>query len=301
MANPQACYDESIEDLPPDPLLDIPSLPIEIARVPLQPSVDETVGLTSYRHWSIGSLMTCRALRDGENMPPDAVCSWIDEDTTYILTKRSVPRVDRTPEGDFLVNRLPNYFGLSRGIWTLSPNVFCKAKSWTEGRTVEADILRWVNKNSPSIPTTKIIYDWVDAAWNRTILISRRVPGKTYKDAWPSLTQRQRLAVADQVAGHLKTLSEHTSDYAETVTGSGPVGAWSLRVREALPRWQPRIEPRVSREDYEAYMKRRDKRAGVESAPPGIGEPFVLQHDDCSPTNIFVTTPSEPELPVVTA
>ena len=126
------------------------------------------------------------------------------------------------------------------------------------------------------MPTEEIIYDWVDPEWNRTVMISKRVPGKVYQDAWPGLTTQQKLQVADQVAIHLKALSEKTSDYIETVLGTGLVGVWSLRVREALPFWKPRLEPRVHRDDYEAFVKRRDGRLGIDMVALGVGEPFVL-------------------------
>ena len=277
-------------------------MPVELARTPLQPPIDETVGLTSHGTWSIGSLMTCQALKDGEDMPPDVVCTWSDSGVTYALRKRNVPRASRDSEGDFRTTRLKRVdLGLASAVWTLSPNIFCKVKSWIEGLTTEADTLRWVNQNVPSVPTEKVIYDWTDPEWNRTIMISHRVPGKSYQEAWSSLTPRQRLAVADQVASHFKALSENTSDYIETVMGTGLIGIWSLRVREAKPVWKPLVEPRVSRQDYEAYIRRRDGRAGVTLTAPNLGEPFVLQHFDCNPTNFFVTTPSEPELPEVTA
>ena len=197
--------------------------------------------------------------------------------------------------------RLPEFYGLSRGIWNLSPNVFCKAKSWVEGLTTEATTIRWVNEHVPSLPTEKVIYDWVDAEWNCTVMISKRVPGKTYQEAWKGLTKQQRLAVADQVAGHLKALSEMTSDHVETVQGTGLVGEYSLRVREPLPAWKPRLEPRVTREDYEAYAKRNNDAMGFEMELPDQGEPLVLQHPDCSPGNFLVTTPEDPnEMPKVT-
>jgi len=132
-------------------------------------------------------------------------------------------------------------------------------------------------------------------------MISKRVPGKTYQEAWKGLTKQQRLAVADQVAGHLKALSEMTSDHVETVQGTGLVGEYSLRVREPLPAWKPRLEPRVTREDYEAYAKRNNDAMGFEMELPDQGEPLVLQHPDCSPGNFLVTTPEDPnEMPKVT-
>ncbi|CZR56309.1 uncharacterized protein PAC_06197 [Phialocephala subalpina] len=273
----------------------------DLSNVPLQPSIDETVGLTKPGCWSIGSLMICEILLDETNITPDIVCSWKDTGIVYCLRKRLTPKTNRDPEGDFITSRHPKYYGASRGIWNLSPNVFCKAKSWVEGLTTEATTIRWINNKVPSIPTEKVLYDWIDPMWNRTIMISERVLGKTYQEAWPSLTMHQKLSVADQVAKHLKALSEMTSDYVETVQGTGLVGAWSLRVREPLPFWKPRVEPRVSRDDYEAYIKRQNDSYGIKIIAPNIGQPLVLQHSDCNPTNFLVTIPSNiDDQPIVT-
>lgn len=284
-----------------DLLITLPQMEWSLRKIPLQPSIDETVGLISPDHWSIGSLMICEAHKDKDDeIPSGVVCSWEDCGKTYHLRKRSIPRVNREPEGDFMATRHPDYYGLSRAIWTLSHNVFVKVKSWTEGLTTEADTIRFINKNVPSVPTEKIIYAWIDPAWNRTVMISKRVEGMTYNDAWRSLTTQQKLGVADQVAEHCKALAELTSDYVETVEGGGIAGVYSLRVREAFPFWKPRVEPRVSREDYVTYLTRYDD--GVE--PPGAQEPLVLQHQDLNPTNFFVSVPSlsnPEEVPKVTA
>jgi hypothetical protein len=112
------------------------------------------------------------------------------------------------------------------------------------------------------------------------------------------LTTQQKLQVAEQVAEHLRALAEITSDYVETVEGRGLKGKHSLRIREALPDWKPRVEPRVSLKDYIAYMTRIDD--GIK--PPNAEEPLVLQHPDVSPTNLFVMMPLAPEeSPQVTA
>ena len=233
-----------------------------------------------------------------KQIPPEIICSWNDNGIIYYLYKRSAPRLARHPEGDFMAGRHPDYWGVNRAIWNFSPNVFCKVKSWVEGLTTEATTIRFVNKNVPSIPTEEIMYDWINPLWNRTIMISKRVAGMTYQEAWPSLTTQQKLQVADQVAEHFKALAEMTSHYVETVEGSGLKGQHSLRVREALPYWKPRVKPRVPLKDYVAYITRVDD--GIE--PPNSKEPLVLQHPGVGPMNLFITIPPiSEESPKVTA
>jgi hypothetical protein len=123
-------------------------------------------------------------------------------------------------------------------------------------------------------------YNWIDVEWRRSFMLTRRAPGTRYDEAWEFLTTEQKLQIAAQVAKHLKSLAELTSDYVETVVGRGLEGMHSLRLREDLPEWKPRVEPRVSREEYREFLKRKD---GHE--PPNFGERFVLQHPDLNPTN----------------
>lgn len=289
---------EDTDDEVSDPLTGVPSMNSELRRVPLKPSIDETVGLTSPGYWSIGSRMFLRTCTYEKQVPPEIVCSWNDNGKIYYLQNRSPPRWGRNPEGNFKAGRHPDYYGIQRAIWNFSPNVFCKVKPWVEGQTTEATTIRFVNKNVPSIPTEEIIYDWIDPQWNRTIMISRRVTGITYQEAWPNLTTQQKLQVAEQVAEYFKALAKITSDHVETVEGSGLQGMYSLRVREALPIWKPRIEPRVPLKEYVAFITRCDQ--GIE--PLNAREPLVLQHPDVSPTNLFVSMPcASEESPKVTA
>ncbi|KAF4628709.1 hypothetical protein G7Y89_g9441 [Cudoniella acicularis] len=280
-----------------DPLAHETELDWETYRAPMKPSIDETVGLTSPGNWTIGSSMLCKACNDKQQPPPEAVCSWTDNGTMYYLQKRQVPKEDLEPEGNFLIGRLADYEGPFRSVWSLSPNVFIKVKPWTKDLTTEATTIRWVNKHVPSLPTEDVIYDWIDTKWFRTVMISRRVPGVTYQEAWPSLSTQQKLQVADQVAEHLKALGQFTSDYIETVAGTGLAGKHSLGVAEALSPTKLRVLPRVSRKDHIDYMTRLD--SGI--TPLCADEPLVLQHNDVNPTNFLITKPSSPqEIPKVT-
>ena len=53
---------------------------------------------------------------------------------------------------------------------------------------------------------------------------------------------------------------------------------------------------RVSQEDFEEFVRSTNN----DMEPPGIGEPFVLQHGDCNPTNFLVTTSNANQMPEVT-
>ncbi|KAH7317668.1 hypothetical protein BKA65DRAFT_570075 [Rhexocercosporidium sp. MPI-PUGE-AT-0058] len=282
-----------------DPLVDIPRLPFPQCVAPMEPPIEATVGQLLPGYLALGSLMLCKSVKVGDNIPSDNVCYWSDAGMTYYLQRRIPPSSDKKTEGDPEAGRL--LYCSTSAIWNLSENVFCKVKPWVEGMTTEYATIKWVNQNIPSLPTEEVIYHWIDVEWKRTIMISKRVPGQTYAEAWPSLTTPQKLHIADQIAAYLKLLSEWTSDYIETVERSGVVGAWSLRERQPLPFATPRVEPRVPREEYEEFIKRRDSDKGMLSLPPNLGDTLILQHPDCNPANFFVTVPSGSEMPQVTA
>jgi hypothetical protein len=268
-----------------DPEVDCKPLSYDAKYAKLEPQIRESIFPTSPNHWDIGSLMTCEKVEVGQEVPSDAVCTWMGDGARYCLRKRSVPKIDRSVNGDRKYGIVRSAFYNS--VWTLSPNVFCKVVTWVEGSTTDAETLRFINKNIPSIPTEEVIYDWADQEWSRAFMLSRRVPGTRFDEAWPNFTEEQKLHIATQVAKHAKSLSEFTSDYVESVIGRGLNGEFRLQCREDLPHWKPRFEPRASREEFRAWVIRTGDRHGV----PDFGGPFVLQHWDLNPTNIFITTP----------
>ncbi|KAG9236275.1 hypothetical protein BJ875DRAFT_372513, partial [Amylocarpus encephaloides] len=109
------------------------------------------------------------------------------------------------------------------------------SQSWFEPLMTEATTLGRIKKNGLSVLTEELIYDRIDSERNRTVIISKRVPGRTYQQAWPSLTTEQKLEVANQVAEHLKSLAEQSPEFVETVEGTALEGEHSLRVREGRP------------------------------------------------------------------
>ena len=273
-----------------DPLVDTRPISYVQKHARVAPEFDHSILVTSPGHWDVGSLMTCEKIELGHDVPSDAVCQWIDDGLTYYLRKRSVPKTelgDGDPEPGIMIR------SEFRGIWTLSPNVFCKTDSWIEGVTTDAESIRFVNEKIPSIPTEELIYDWIDHNWYRWFMLSKRVPGTRFYEAWVKLTNNQRLDVAADVAKHAKALAAFTSEYIETVTGQGVEGHHRLQPRDDLPNWKPRIEPRVSGEEHDAAMNRVWSKKYI--AYPKSKGPFVLQHRDLIPTNIFVTTPEDPD------
>ena len=109
---------------PFDPELDCKPLSYNEKKGGMPPKMYETICLTSSDHWSLGSMIICEKLQIGHDVPSDTVCQWVDNEATYCLRKRSEPKADRTVEGDPESGRVRKHF--TSGVWTLSPNVFCK-------------------------------------------------------------------------------------------------------------------------------------------------------------------------------
>ncbi|KAG9230698.1 hypothetical protein BJ875DRAFT_545968 [Amylocarpus encephaloides] len=287
-------YDPHRQAPPPDPLVEIPRLltSLDIALVP-QPF--ETIILLAPDRWSIGPMMIAEKLKHGMETPPGVVCTWVDQEEKYCIRKGKTPR-PKNEVGEYLP--LKRDSGRGYLVWQLSPNVFCKVDLWVEGITTEAANIRFVNTHFPSVPTEELIYDWVDAEWNRCTHITKTGPGVFYDHAWPNLNMKQRLSVADQVAEHCTTLATMTSDYIQSVQGTGLSGAYCIRKREPASYWDPVVEPRVSREDFFKFQTRKYGDLNFTKSK----EPFVLQIGGLGPDAFRVTVPSDTdEMPKVTS
>ncbi|KAL3419945.1 hypothetical protein PVAG01_08444 [Phlyctema vagabunda] len=287
-------YVEGIPEIPDDPLLDIPG-DCEIYQQRLQPEMINSISVLGPNVYSVGSLILCHRLDEGNiTIPASAVCSWTDDGMNFYLERRAEPLEGRVPEGEPAPSTYPRGFGTDRGFWNPSPHIRIRSKAWTEGQTTEATTIEWIRKNVPSVPTEDVLYHWIDPAWDRSFMLAKVVDGIPYDIAWHYFTQRQKCDVAEQVAGFAKSLAEHTSDFIETVQGTGMPGQWRLAAdRVAYPGWKKRIEARASRDEYKEYYQRRAARLGLVKKIPGLDEPFVLQNRDFIPENIHVTIPKE--------
>lgn len=95
-----------------DPLLDEKPISFEESTAIVAPEFDDSVLLTNPNHWDIGSLMTCEKIDPDYAVPPDIVCQWVDNRSTYCLRKRSIPK-SKPGDGDSEPGKM--YSGKSRG------------------------------------------------------------------------------------------------------------------------------------------------------------------------------------------
>jgi len=120
----------------------------------------------------------------------------------------------------------------------------------------------------------------------------RRASGMLLNDAWHIMTADQRKDVADEVATHVKTLTQHTSSMLETIDGNGVqennlIGFFPLHKALDTPSWKPNLHPRYTPESFAKHLVEESNMTTF----PDIGSEFVLHNSFLSPYNILVRFP----------
>ena len=257
-------------------------------KIPARDSV-KTIG-----RWAIGSLYFCENYDSLDLVPDDALKSWKDDGAVMCLRPQAEPLTSASPGWSEHGRGLTSS---SSCVWTIGVNTMVKALGWTEGVQLEGKTIKFINERHPEIPTTEVIYEWIDNAWDRTFMIMKRAPGTLLFEAWQYMTKSQKQDIADQIAVHIKTLARNTSSQIETVDGLGVVdigyvtGCMPLKFVPIWPTWKPWRHPPFSRD---AYIKHLRYEYGCTSFPD-IGTEFVLYNPDIHASNIFVKWPEPGE------
>lgn len=253
----------------------------------MDPRIGLSVAYTSPDRWNMGNLWFCEKVSGPT--PTDAVATWEDGDSTFALR----PQPENSPplEGDSDTNRFCET-GSRLAIWYIGENVICKVASWIEGLELEADTIRAVKDQMPSIPVPEVIYSWIDHAWNRSYLLYKRPSGEKLRHAWGKLSPAQIEKVAADLAQHAVTMAQFTSPELKTITGCGVDGENFLLSQpdgHIWPSWKPVIRPLFTPETLTTYL--RD--LGGED-PPDIGDRFHFYHPVMCPIAVHVSV-SGPE------
>ena len=112
------------------------------------------------------------------------------------------------------------FYGASqRGVWSIGSNVILKERP-DEGPKTEVTTLKYL-ANHPEIPVPKVLRDWVDAD-GRYFVLTGRIKGQTLEEAWSSLSELQRTAIADQVVKIRNRLRAITSPSIQRVDQASP-------------------------------------------------------------------------------
>ena len=239
--------------------------------------------------WAMGSMYFCEHYDSPESVPSDAVVQWADYGVTLCLRPQD-PIL--TSEADGWVEAGKMKSTTYRAMWHIAPETLVKVDSWQEGTQTEGSTIKFINENHPEIPTTRIIFEWVDPAWTRSFMIMKRARGVLMDDALVDMTDSQIQDVAEQVAVHVKTLTQHTSRMIETIDHCGVVdgrliGHIPLKEVVHSPSCFQHQWPRFTQEEFKAHLRECSDMTSI----PDSGPEFVLYNSDLTPHNIFVDAP----------
>lgn len=240
--------------------------------------------------WAMGSLYVCEHYENPESVPSDAVVQWADDGATMCLRPQE-PALTSEADG-WAEGGCDDEGSTSRSVWALTPQTWVKVRSWQEGAQTEAGTVKFINERHPDMPTTQIIYSWIDPAWTRSFMIMRRPRGMELDRAFIYMTDSNIKEIAEQVAAHVKTLAQHTSNMLETVDNFGLdedllVGWRPLKESLYTPSWTRRRWPRFTPEKFEAHLKEHSNMKWI----PDSGPEFVLYNASLTPYNIYVDPP----------
>ncbi|RDW83677.1 uncharacterized protein DSM5745_04003 [Aspergillus mulundensis] len=111
------------------------------------------------------------------------------------------------------------YGASTRGVWSIGSDVILKDRP-DEGPKAKIEVitLKYLATHT-DIPVPKVLRDWVDGD-GRYFVMTERIHGQTLEEAWPSLSEPQKVSIADQVVQVRKQLRSITSTSIQCVDQS---------------------------------------------------------------------------------
>ncbi|MCJ1379427.1 hypothetical protein MMC17_002528 [Xylographa soralifera] len=239
--------------------------------------------------WALGSMYFIEHYPNSESVPTDAVVQW-DDDGAILCLRPQCPAL--TSEADGWAEAVTRVNSTSSGIFQITPGTMVKVVSWKDGFQTEARSIRFINERHPEIPTTRVIYDWIDHNWTRSFMIMRRASGILLSDVMIYMTDRQVQDVADQVAVHIKTITQNTSPLVETVDHCGLypnrlIGWMPLASVPHDPSCYTEPWPRFNSDEFKTHLQEASNMTDI----PESGPDFVLYNSDITTHNLFVQFP----------
>lgn len=107
------------------------------------------------------------------------------------------------------------YAASTRGAWAIGSKYIIKERK-AFPPSHEATNLRFL-KERINIPIPDIVHEWNED--DRYFTMTSRVEGETLEQAWPSLSEEEKVRVAKQVVGYLEEMRQLTSDRIQAVGG----------------------------------------------------------------------------------
>lgn len=189
----------------------------------------------------------------------------------------------------FYSSHVKLFYGASRrGVWSIGSEVIMKERP-DEGPKNEVKTLQHLERY-PEIPVPKILRDWVDSD-GRYFVLQERIQGQTLEQAWPSLSESQKLAIADQVIGVLSQLRQITSKSIQSVDQSPCFPSLLFSDRDSHGPFHSDLElwEAISLSLHNPPEREFPHQAleGLKKRLPKC-EPYVLTHCDLNLGNIIV-------------
>lgn len=239
------------------------------------------------QRWAMGSMYFCEHYSSSHLVLSDAVVQWADKGVTLCLRPQD-PALTSEAVGWAQGDERCTYIG----IWDITSETYVKVMSWQEGTQLEGRTIKFINDKHPEIPTSRVIYEWIDSAWTRTFMIVRRPRGVRMSAALRLMSDSQVKDVADQVAAHVKTLTQHTSSMLETLDQHGVedgrlVGEQPLNDLPNRVHWKRFQWPRFSPEEFKTHLKESSNMTSI----PDSGPEFVLYNSELMVNHIYVYPP----------
>jgi hypothetical protein len=117
-------------------------------------------------------------------------------------------------------SHVKRFYGADRrGTWSIGSDVILKERPDEGPKTEDTTLAYLASIPNVNIPAPKVLRDWVDANARYFVLLER-MHGQTLEQAWPSLSESRKMAIADQVIEVHKKLRSLTSESMQSVDQS---------------------------------------------------------------------------------
>lgn len=253
---------------------------------------ENAVWKTGESQWALGLYMICETVKEGSEVPKDAVAAWKDNDGVQFCFR---PRPSKMPAQKKEAERPPaelmkqpgDYHDVRTsmmGVFRVGQGVLVKAKSnrpGDGGTNNEVVAMELVRKHTPQVPVPEVLYSWDDLEWECFFTVMREVPGVPIYLLAASLEEEHLKRLLAETARLFKTVGSITSQLCTLANGQRSSNFEIL---------QDTNVPMTPVQLYE-FMKMRYV------AVPAPTEHFHLCHMDASPKHVFVAytdgTPAE--------
>jgi len=173
-------------------------------------------------------------------------------------------------------------------VWSIGSDVIMKERP-DEGPKTEVNTLNRL-ATYPDITAPKVLRDWVDSN-GRYFVLQGRIRGQTLEQAWPSLPESQKTAMADQVVEVRNKLRSITSTSMQSVDQSPYYPGLLFSDRESHGFFHSDLElwDAISLTLHDPPRRTFPQRAleGLKKRLPKC-EPYVLTHCDLNLGNIMI-------------